>query len=216
MIATNRIPGEQKTVLKPISWQTFTALLQETGEDRGSRWAYDGEQLEIMTPLLEHESYKSNLGNFVLALAEELNRELKSAGSMTLKQEALEKGIEPDNCYYIQSEPVVRGKQKLNLETDPPPDLAIEVDLTHSSINKLGIYAALQVPELWRYNRGVLTFYQLVEGEYVERELSVAFPVVSVRDLARFVEESQTSGEIAALKAFRSWVREKLHERGSS
>jgi Uma2 family endonuclease len=209
MIATS-IPAEQRTVLHNISWETFETLLKETGEDRGLRFAYDCGTLEIMTPLFEHENPKSNFANFIVALAEELDIEIKSAGSTTLKRKIVNRGIEPDNCYYIQNEPAVRGRQELDLETDPPPDLAIEIDITSSSVDKLGIYSALGVPELWRYNGRVLKFYHLVEREYVQREFSVAFPFVSVTDMSRFIEQSKTSGEIALLKSFRAWVREKV------
>ncbi|MDZ8109570.1 MAG: Uma2 family endonuclease [Nostoc sp. DedQUE12a] len=203
-------PAEQRTVLYNISWETFEALLQETGEDRGSRFAYDCGTLEIMTPLFEHENPKSNFGNFIIALAEELDIEVRSAGSTTLKRRIAKKGIEPDTCYYIQNEAAIRGKQKLNLETDPPPDLAIEIDITSSSVNKFDIYAALGVNELWRYNGQDLKFYQLVEGQYIECKFSVAFPIVSVSEISRFIAQSKTSGEITLLKSFRAWVREKI------
>jgi Uma2 family endonuclease len=88
--------------------------------------------------------------------------------------------------------------------------LAIEIDITSSSVNKLGIYSALGVPELWRYNGRVLKFYHLVEGEYVECEFSIAFPLVSVTDMSGFIEQSKTSGEITLLKSFRAWVRDRI------
>jgi Uma2 family endonuclease len=156
--------AEQRTVLHNVSWETFEALLRDTGEDRGSRFAYDCGTLEIMTPLFEHENPKSNLGNFIIALAEELDIEIRSAGSTTLKRRLANRGIEPNNCYYIQNELAIRNQQTLNLETDPPPDLAIEIDITSSYVDKFGIYAALGVNELWRYNGQDLKFYQLVEG----------------------------------------------------
>jgi Uma2 family endonuclease len=209
MVATST-PAEQRTVLYNISWQTFEALLQETGEDRGSRFAYDCGTLEIMTPLYEHENPKIQFDRFVVALAEELGLEIKSAGSTTLKRKIANRGIEPDNCYYIQNELAVRGRQELDLETAPPPDLAIEIDITSSSVNKYGIYSAIGVPELWRYNGRVLKFYQLVERKYVECEFSIAFSLISVTDMSRFIEQSKTAGEIALLKSFRAWVREKI------
>ncbi|HEY9597824.1 MAG TPA: Uma2 family endonuclease [Cyanophyceae cyanobacterium] len=209
MVVTSA-PAEQRTVLYNISWQTFETLLEETGEDRGSRFAYDCGTLEIMTPLFEHENPKSNFGNFIIALAEELEIEIRSAGSTTLKRKLVNRGIEPDNCYYIQSESIIRGKQKLDLETDPPPDLAIEIDITSSSVNKFRIYSGLGVSELWRYNGRDLKFYQLVEGEYVECEFSIAFPLVSVTDMSRFIKQSKTTGEIALLKSFRAWVKGKI------
>ncbi|MBD2607582.1 Uma2 family endonuclease [Scytonema hofmannii FACHB-248] len=209
MITTSSI-AEQRTVLHNISWETFETLLAETGEHRGSRFAYEDGTLEIMTPLFEHENPKSNFGNFIVALAEELEIEIKSAGSTTLKRRIAKRGIEPDNCYFIQNELAIRGKETLNLETDPAPDLAIEIDITSSSVNKLGIYSALGIAELWRYNGRDLKFYQLREGQYVECEFSIAFPIVSVSDISRFIQQSKTMGEIALLKSFRAWVRQKL------
>ena len=207
MVAT--LPqAEQRTVLRNISWQTFEALLKETGEDRGSRFAYDCGTLEIMTPLYEHENPKIQFDRLIFALVEELEIEIKSAGSTTLKRKLTNRGIEPDNCYYIQNELAVRGRQELDLETDPPPDLAIEIDITSSSVNKFGIYSALGLPELWRYNGRVLKFYQLAEGQYVECELSIAFPLVSVAEMSRFIEQSKTFGEIALLKSFRAFLKD--------
>lgn len=199
--------AEQRTVLHNISWETFETLLKETGEDRGSRFAYDGSTLEIMTPLFEHENPKCNFGNFIIALAEELNIEIRSAGSTTLKRKIVRKGIEPDNCYYIQNELAVRGRETLDLTNSPAPDLAIEIDITSTSIDKFDIYSALGVSELWRYDGKNLKFYQLVEDEYLEREYSIAFPLASVKDISRFIEQSKTMGEIALLKSFRNWVK---------
>ncbi|MBD2538462.1 Uma2 family endonuclease [Coleofasciculus sp. FACHB-SPT36] len=209
MIITST-PAEQRTLLPNISWETLEALLIETGEDRGWRFAYDGSTLELMTPLFEHENPKIQFDRLIFALAEELQIEIKSAGSTTLKRKIANRGIEPDNCYYIQNEPAVRGKQKLDLETDLPPDLAIEIDITSSSVNKFEIYSALGVTELWRYNGRDLKFYQLTEGKYIECEYSIAFPIVSVTEISNFIEQSKTMGEIALLKSFRAWVRQKI------
>jgi Uma2 family endonuclease len=203
-------PAEQRTVLHNVSWETFEALLKDTGEDRGSRFAYDCGTLEIMTPLFEHENPKSNFGNFIIALAEELDIEIRSAGSTTLKRKLAKRGIEPDACYYIQKEAAIRGKETLDLETDPPPDLAIEIDITSSSVNKFNIYSALGITELWKYNGQDLKFYQLLEGQYLECEYSIAFAMVSVHDISRFIQQSKSMGEITLLKSFRAWVREKI------
>jgi Uma2 family endonuclease len=202
--------AEQRTVLHNVSWETFEALLRDTGEDRDSRFAYDCGVLEIMTPLFEHENPKIQFDRFILVLAEELGIEIISAGSTTLKRKISKRGIEPDTCYYIQNEVAIRGKQTLDLENDPPPDLAIEIDITSSSVNKLGIYSALGVTELWRYDGQNLKFYQLIEGEYVECKFSIAFPLVSVSEISRFIEQSKSMGEIALLKSFRVWVQNKL------
>ncbi|UKO99276.1 Uma2 family endonuclease [Nostoc sp. UHCC 0870] len=203
-------PAEQRTVLQNVSWETFEALLRDTGEDRGSRFAYDCGTLEIITPLFEHENPKIQFDRLIFALVEELDLEIKSAGSTTLKLPLAKRGIEPDNCYYIQNEFRVRGKEKLNLETDPPPDLAIEIDITSSSVNKFNIYSALGIAELWRYDGQNLKFYHLVEGQYIEHEFSLAFPIVSVNDISKFIPQSKSMGEIALLKSFRVWVRENM------
>ncbi|MEH2446445.1 MAG: Uma2 family endonuclease [Nostoc sp.] len=203
-------PAEQRTVLQNISWETFEALLRDTGEDRGSRFAYDCGVLEIMTPLFEHENPKIQFDRFIIVLAEELGIEIRSAGSTTLKRKISNRGIEPDTCYYIQNEVAIRGKQTLDLENDPAPDLAIEIDITSSSVNKMGIYSALGVTELWRYDGQNLKFYQLREGEYVEYKFSIAFPIVSVSEITRFIEQSKSMGEITLLKSFRAWVRKRI------
>ncbi|MEG4343898.1 Uma2 family endonuclease [Microcoleus sp. A003_D6] len=209
MIATTSSLAEQRTLLENISWSTFETLLKEIGDKRGYRIAYDEGRLEIMSPLYEHENPKIKFDRFIFILAEELGIEIKSAGSMTLKRKRVQKGIEPDNCYYIQSEPAVRDREELDLETAPPPDLAIEIDITSSSVDKFAIYSALGVPELWLYNGRVLKFYQLVETEYIERDFSIAFPFVSVAEMAGFFTRT-TMGEMALLKSFRTWVKGKI------
>ncbi|MCX5984098.1 MAG: Uma2 family endonuclease [Nostocales cyanobacterium LacPavin_0920_SED1_MAG_38_18] len=201
------IIAEQRTVLYNVSWDTFEALLRDTGESRGSRFAYDCGTLEIMTPLFEHENPKIQFDRLIFCLAEELDIEIISAGSTTLKRKLFAKGIEPDSCYYIQNEAAMRGRETLNLEIDPPPDLAVEIDITSSSVNKFNIYAALGVAELWRYDGEVLKFYQLVESQYIEIKFSMTFSLVSVGDMNRFIQQSKTMGEIALLKSFRAWVR---------
>ncbi|MCC3446757.1 MAG: Uma2 family endonuclease [Microcoleus sp. PH2017_39_LGB_O_B] len=210
MIATTSSLAEQRRLLENISWRTFETLLQEIGDKRGYRIAYDEGMLEIMTPSYLHESYKLQFHRFIFILAEEIDIEIKSAGSTTLKLKNTKKGIEPDSCYYIQNEAAVRDTQELDLETAPRPDLAIEIDITSSSINKFAIYSALGVPELWLYNGRVLKFYQLVETEYIERDFSIAFPFVSAAEMAGFFTRTQTMGEIALLKSFRTWVRGKI------
>ncbi|MEH1931071.1 Uma2 family endonuclease [Nostoc sp.] len=203
-------PAEQRTVLHNVSWETFEALLRDTGEYRGSRFAYDCGVLEIMTPLFEHENPKIQFDRLIFALAVELKIKIRSAGSTTLKRQPITRGIEPDSCYYIQNEPLIRGKQELDLRTDPAPDLAVEIDITSSSVNKFNIYAALGVGELWRYNGEVLKFYQLVASEYIEIKSSIAFPLISVSEMNRFIQQSKTMDEIDLVQSFSTWVRRKI------
>ncbi|WP_293197524.1 MULTISPECIES: Uma2 family endonuclease [unclassified Microcoleus] len=199
MIATTSSLAEQRRLLENISWRTFETLLKEIGDKRGYRIAYDEGMLEIMTPSYLHESYKLQFHRFIFILAEELDIEIKSVGSTTLKLKNTKKGIEPDSCYYIQNEAAVRDTQELDLETAPPPDLAIEIDITSSSINKFAIYSALGVPELWLYNGRVLKFYQLVETEYIERDFSICFSLcISSRNGWVFHSHSNDGGNCFA------------------
>ncbi|MEQ9372127.1 MAG: Uma2 family endonuclease [Coleofasciculus chthonoplastes F3-SA18-01] len=201
--------AEPVVTLKGVSWQTFKTLLAEIGEDRACRMAYSQGVLEIRMPLEDHEVPKGMLESFIEAVADELEIEVKKVGALSLKREDLTRFIEPDTCFYIQNESRVRGR-RINLEIDPPPDLAIESDYTSSSVDKQSIYAALGVPELWRYTRQTLQVYQLVEGEYELREQSMTFPFLPVTEIPSFIEQSNTQGQRTAARLFRQRIRELL------
>ena len=215
MVTTTSTPVEQQTtpenrvILKGVSWSTFKALLADVGDDRAWRIAYDEGVLEIRMPLEEHEEPKRLIESFVEAIVDELEIELRSLGSLTLEREDLTRAVEPDSCFYIQNESLVRGRN-INLPNDPPPDLAIESDYTNSSVNKFTIYAAIGVPEIWRYRRESLQVYQLVEGKYELCEISLAFPFLPVAEIPGFIEQSRTVGQRAAVRLFRQRIREIL------
>ncbi|MCU0546648.1 MAG: Uma2 family endonuclease [Oscillatoriaceae cyanobacterium Prado104] len=207
--AQQEVPAENRVILKGVSWQTFKALLADVGDDRAWRIAYDRGVLEIRMPLEEHEEPKRLIESFVEAIVDELEIELRSLGSLTLEREELTRAVEPDSCFYIQNEALVRGRN-INLLNDPPPDLAIESDYTSSSINKFVLYAAIGVPELWRYRRQSLQVYQLVDGEYEKCDRSLAFPFLPVAEIPSFIEQSRTIGQRAAVRLFRQRIREIL------
>ena len=133
---------------------------------------------------------------------------LRGYGSTTLNREDIQRGIEPDSCFYIQNVDRILGR-KLNFETDPPPDLAIEVDITSSSRRRFGIYLQLKILEVWRYTeqRGVI-IYQLQNGEYVECEFSPTFPMLSGAVLMQFLQMAQTEDDNGIIRALRQWIRE--------
>lgn len=203
-------PSAQRVTLKHISWRTFETLLAEMGEDRGCRLTYDGGTLEIMTPLMPDEHHNRLLAYLIVILAEELNLPVKSVGSLTCKRQDLLKGVEPDSAFYIEHEPLVRNQRHIDLAVDPPPDLVIEVDYTRSSVDKLAIYAALGVPELWRYDEPGLLLYQLQAGQYVQRDRSPTFAQLPLTEIPRFLKASLQIGEIPMLRSFRAWVRQQL------
>ncbi|MCC5635404.1 Uma2 family endonuclease [Nostoc sp. CHAB 5844] len=202
--------AETRTLLNNISWQTFKAMLADMGKERNSRLAYDNGRLEIMTPLMPHENSNRLIEGFILVLCEEFGLEVKTTGSLTLTRDDLEKGGEPDSSYYIQNEFLVRGKENIDLNQDPPPDLVLEVDYSKPKIDKLSLYASMGIPEFWRYNGTVLRIYTLLDNQYSEVELSPTFVPISVREIPRFIQESKKIGQLAAKSAFRTWVRQQI------
>ena len=210
MTATLIQSQTSRVLLTNISWQTYESLVNELAEQRGIRLTYDRGTLEIMTSSDPHEGNKQILGRFVETVTEELNVEIRSLGSRTCKREDLERGLEPDQCYYIENEGIVRSLKQIDLNRDPPPDLVIEIDITSSSINRMELYASLGVPELWRYDGSRLIFYQLEGQEYLEREVSPHFPFLSPSEIMGFVETQKDVGETSMIRGFRQWVRSQI------
>jgi Uma2 family endonuclease len=203
------VPLGERVILQDVTWQEFEAILEELGEHRSSRLAYDRGTLEIMVPLPEHEANKEIIGDLVKALLEELDIEFCSLGSTTFKNQQMAQGIEPDQCFYIRNEAVVRGKNRIDLSVDPPPDLGLEIDVT--SRTHPSIYEILGVPELWRFEKSKLQINVLRSGNYVEVIESPNFPGLSLVDvLPAYLEQARSIGRNAALKAFRQWVREQI------
>ena len=203
------VPIQVGVVLRGVSWSTFKALIADIGEDRAYRIAYDQGMLEIMVPYEQHEEPKILIAEFVTATADELEIEIRQLGSLTLEREDLTRAVEPDTCFYIQNESQVRGKQ-IKLPNVPPPDLVVESDYTHSSLNKFNIYASLEVPELWRYRKQTLEVYQLIEGKYEQTGKSLAFPFLPIAEIPGFIEQSKTIGQRASVRLLRSRIREIL------
>ncbi|NET58362.1 MAG: Uma2 family endonuclease [Symploca sp. SIO2E6] len=200
---------EPKVVMQGVSWQTYKTLMSEVGDDRSWRISYDRGILEIRMPQEEHEEPLGLLESFVEAIADELEIEVRKLGALTLAREDLTSAVEPDSCFYIQHEAVVRGR-KINLQEDPPPDLAIESDHTSSSLNKQALYSALGVPELWRYTKNMLLVYQRVEGGYEQCDRSLAFPFLPITEIAHFIAQSREIGQRSAVRLFRQRIREIL------
>jgi Uma2 family endonuclease len=204
-----RVPLGQRVILEDISWKEFEAVLTELGEHRTNRVAYSQGTLEIMVPLPEHEKAKVIIGDLVKILLDELDLYWESLGSTTFKREDMAAGVEPDDCFYIQNYRSMIGKDRINLSVDPPPDLVIEIDLT--STTKVSAYRALRVPEIWRYENGLLEINLLQEDEYVKSKTSLVFPNFSVvEEIPRFVEMARTTGTTVALRTFRQKVRTSL------
>ncbi|MGB7415309.1 MAG: Uma2 family endonuclease [Thermosynechococcaceae cyanobacterium] len=197
--------AEQRLTLNDVSWKTYEHLLDIFGEHRTVRFHYDQGVLELMVPLQAHESPSDLTGLFICTLVVESGMNLKCLASTTLRQRKLAKGAEPDKCYYIQNEPLVRGRT-VDLETDPPPDLVVEIDITHTDIDKNALYASMKVPEFWRFNGSILTIYQLQQDQYQEVEISPTFPWVSKELFYHFFKQGKKIGEAQAIRELKAWV----------
>lgn len=201
------ILAEKRVTFYNLSWRSYEQILDALGNNRAARLTYYKGTLEIVSPLEEHESVSDRIGILIHILTEEFNLNIKSMASTTLNKPELKIGAEPDKCYYIQNEPAVRGK-KVDLAIDPPPDLVIEVDITHTDINKTQLYQEMKVPEFWRYNGKTLTVYLLNENQYQEFETSLTFPLLTKSKIYEFLAQCDTQGETQTKRSFRTWLRE--------
>lgn len=208
------IQSPDRVILRNISWQTYQSLITDFESEPAIRLTYDRGTLEIRMPLDPHETYKKLLGRLIEAATEELDLEIRSLGSRTCDREDLKRGLEPDQCYYIQNEAQVRDVAQIDLTQFPPPDLAVEVDISSSSLDRFSIYSDLGVLEIWRYDGRSLTIYHLQEGQYVPQEQSKALPLLRAKEITgllelRFPQAGTQSpiGENSLVKQFRQWLR---------
>ena len=197
----------QHLLLHGVSWEFYERLLKEL-DNRPLQVTFDNGNLEIMAPLLPHEKWKKRIGRMIELLTLELDIEMEPLGQTTFKREDLAKGFEPDECYYIQHAQVVRGKDELDLTIDPPPDLSVEVDITSWSIPRQPIYAALGIPELWRFeNRRLIVSHLNADGHYVPAATSLAFPFLPIHEFERFLLRLADESQTKVLREFRDWVK---------
>jgi Uma2 family endonuclease len=197
----------QHFVLEDASWELYERFLREIG-DRPVRVTYDSGKMEIISPLPEHEGPKKIIGDMIEMLCFELRIPVICLGSTTFRRKIRAKGLEPDECYYIENEPRIRGKRRLNLRTDPPPDLAVEIDVTTRSVPRQRVYAALGVPEIWRYDGKRIQCLHLIDGEYHARKFSLAFPFLEPASLKQFLGQGSFQDKTAVLRSFVDWVRD--------
>jgi Uma2 family endonuclease len=205
-MATVAVPVEQRVRLSDVPWEAYVLWSDGLGP-RHIRVTYDRGEMEIMIVSSEHENRKKLLGRLIETLTEEMEIDIASFGSMTCRRPELERGFEPDESYWIEHEAIVRGRKDIDLEVDPPPDLAVEVEISRSTINRLGIYAALKVPEVWRWDGAILRIMLLhPRGAYRQSERSKAFPFLPLGEFEQFLLRTDIS-ETQLLRSFRAWVR---------
>ncbi len=205
--AIKHLPEGGTLHLQDVSWKEYEELVERRDEVSHVRLSYDQGLLEIMSPSAKHEKYARLFEHLIAVLTEELNLEFVSCGSVTLRLQKKSKGTEPDDCFYIRNVAQILDKEWINLETDPPPDLAIEIDVTHPTLNKLAIYAGLGVPEVWRYNGARVEFYRLVEEGYAVIPASHLFPFLMPAALVEYLRLGSTQGINTMRRAFQAWVQ---------
>ncbi|MBW4552020.1 MAG: Uma2 family endonuclease [Aphanocapsa sp. GSE-SYN-MK-11-07L] len=205
-------PG-QRLQVHDVGWPELLQILasphHELGDQRACRIAYSDGVLEIRMPSAQHEKAKVLIGDMVKIFLEELDMDNECFGSSTFKRQEIAKGIEPDDCFYIEHQAQMIGRDRIDLNFDPPPDLAIEVDVT--SKTGLDAYQVLGVPELWRFEEGQLKISVLQQGQYQDVRVSPHFPEFAIAEtMTQFIELSQTKGRSQTLKLFRQSVREHI------
>ena len=205
--AIAHLPDGSTLILTDVSWAEYEELVDNLDEWPGVRVCYDQARLEITTPSFEHEGFKVLFSLIGHVLADETGVALESLGSTTYKQEWLKRGVEPDGCFYVQNAASMIGVRDIDLKTDPPPDIVVEIDVSHESTSKFAIYAGMGVPELWHYDGRKAQIYQLMDQRYVEAAASPTFPMITNEALARFAKQSRSEGQTAALRSFRDWLR---------
>jgi Uma2 family endonuclease len=209
----SQLPQDASVTFHDVSWDEYEELLQQVGEAPGLRVSYDNESLHVMTISAEHEKYALFINSLIAGIRLRLRLNILAFGSATMRKRRRSKGNEPDACFYVQTAPLIGNKIQLDFETDPPPDIVVEIDIHHDSRPRFPVCAALGVPEIWRYNGDVMTIYHLAEespeGEapaYVERDASTALPILTAQLLTEMLERMRKDGNLEALLAFDDWL----------
>ncbi len=206
---------ESRTVLYGVAWRTYVEL-RENPDDDHLHMTYDRGTLEIMAPSAAHGRYGHIIGNVIDAWSDELDIPIVCLRDMTCKREDIEKGFEPDNCFHVQNEPRMWQKLEIDLAVDPPPDLAIEIDISRRAAQKItSIYAAFGVPEVWRFDGHRLQVHEFLEGGYQPRESSLCFPELPMEKVEELARQIGQVRERTLIRGFREWVREKFAGEGS-
>ncbi len=206
--AIKEFPADSLVTLRHISWEEYEDLLAQLGEDRnGLRISYNEGMLQITTLSPEHENYADFISGLIRLLSARMRVNIRFFGSMTMKKSRHVKGIEPDACFYIQTAPLIGNRMQLDFTSDPPPDVAVEVDIHHESIDKFPIYAALGIPEVWHFDGAQLRIHLLKQDAYIQAPASQALPMLTDHILTDLLTRLREEGEFQTLLAFDEWLQ---------
>jgi Uma2 family endonuclease len=203
----SQMPAGAVETFHDVTWDEYEELLEQVGESHWLRISYNDGILKVMSLSLEHETYAEFIKGLVRVLSLRLRINIRFSGSTTMRKKKKSKGNEPDAGFYIQNAAVIGNRLHLDFAVDPAPDVVVEIDIHHDSTDNYPIYAALGVPEIWRYDGLEATIYQLKENSYVEINASKALPVISSGILTEYLARMREEGEFAAITAFDEWLQ---------
>ena len=193
--------SEQRVVLRSVSWETYLALTEES-ESGSGRMTYDQGVLEIMSPGMPHEIAKRLIGRMIETFTLYRGIEIRSSSSTTFKRSELQRGFEADESYYVQHACELRGIGEIDLSIHPPPDLVLEVDMTNSSIPKKALFAAMKIPEVWRYDGASLWMGSLFQEDYQDLKQSLVLPGFPRELAAKLLDRQFEENETALIRSF--------------
>lgn len=197
--------AEHRVLIDGVSWQTYSALVDES-EHASGRMSYDEGTLEIMCPAMPHESSKSLIGRMIERFTEIQRIDIRTSASTTFRRKDLKRGFEADESYYIQNAELIRGKHEIDLSIDPPPDLVVEVEITRSALNKLRMFASMGIPEVWRYDGKILSIGYLQSDRYAEFDVSHVLPGFPISLASELLSQRFDVSETELIRKFAAAV----------
>lgn len=204
----SQLPAGSELILRGQTFEDYEEILEDVGTASGLRISYDGEIVKIMTLSIRHEKYVRLIERMIDNVSMRKRIKILSFGSATMKTSRKHRGSEPDCCFYVQNAEAVARKATIDFSRDVPPDIVVEVDIHHASLDKFAIYTALRVPEFWLYDSQELKIYQLENEDYVEVEKSIALPILSAEILSDFLNRLEDSDQFEILLEFEKWLEQ--------
>jgi Uma2 family endonuclease len=195
----------QRIVLYGIDWKAYKTICDAV-VDRHVRMTYDGRALEIMVTSFKHDRYSGYFALIIFTIARFYRRKIANCGSFTHQRDDLKRGFEPDQCFYLANLAAIKGKKEIDLSKDPPPDLSIEVDVSRSSLDRMAIFAAFGVPEVWRFDGKTIQVYVLKNGSYEAVAASPTFPEVPIAGLVHFLELGVREDDTTMVEELEKWL----------
>ena len=202
------LENDASVILSEVDWETYKKTTREFWEKQKPRFYYEKGTLLVMSNSSEHEETKDSIVYLIYMFTEEFQINARSLGSSTYQREDIERGFEPDSCFYFENEPKIRGVKRLDMTVHPAPDLIVEVDITSLSTNRQSIFAAFGVPEIWRFDGEKMHILKLVGDKYEQVSGSLALPLVTDEKLTEFVKSSETLSRLEWISNVRNWAKE--------